>query len=255
MALAASAARQQLSVLVSDVPEQSLDALASGPTMADSTAIADCYDIVAKYELLPRFPARVHEIFEHQALEETPKDGDPAFAHSHYATVLSNATAVQAARDRAARAGYTVEVDNSCDDWDYVPAADHLLERLRHLRGSTPRACVISGGEVTVRVTARRASADAISNLRCIARRRSRARTLRCSAPAPMGSTGTVLRRERLPTAAPGHARKPRGLIVRRPWRASMPIRCFKGSATPSSPGLPATTYAICEFVGGVALG
>ncbi len=85
-------------------------------------------------------------------LAETPKAGDPAFAHSHYAKVLSNATAVNAAVESAKLGGFAVEVDNSCDDWDYQPAADHLLRRLRELRGGAPRACLISGGEVTVKV-------------------------------------------------------------------------------------------------------
>jgi hydroxypyruvate reductase len=46
-----------------------------------------------------------------------------------------------------------VYVDNSCDDLDYQYAADYLLKRLRELRKESERVCVISGGEVTVKVT------------------------------------------------------------------------------------------------------
>jgi glycerate 2-kinase len=46
-----------------------------------------------------------------------------------------------------------VYVDNSCDDWDYERAADYLLRRLRELRKESSRVCLISGGEVTVKVT------------------------------------------------------------------------------------------------------
>ena len=53
----------------------------------------------------------------------------------------------------ATRLGFAVEVDNSCDDWDYQRAADYLLEHLRKLRQSVSRVCLISGGEVTVKVT------------------------------------------------------------------------------------------------------
>jgi hydroxypyruvate reductase len=45
-------------------------------------------------------------------------------------------------------------MDNSCDDWDYDRAADHLLGRLRELRRGVSRACLISGGELTVKVDA-----------------------------------------------------------------------------------------------------
>ena len=151
LALAASPA-YQLSVLVSDVPDGTPDALASGPTMPDSTTVADCHEIAGKYELLPKFPASVRSLFEARQMRETPKATNPAFARSHYVTVLSNATAVNAAVERAVLNGFAVEVDNSCDDWDYRPAADYLLRRLRELRRGVSRACLICGGEVTVKV-------------------------------------------------------------------------------------------------------
>ena len=115
----AAAPSYQASVLVSDVPEGALDALASGPTMPDTTTVADCYAIVKRYKLLKNFPASVRALFEREQLQETPKPGDPAFARSRYITVLSNATAVNAAVERAVLSGFAVEVDNSCDDWDY----------------------------------------------------------------------------------------------------------------------------------------
>jgi len=148
----AAQASHQLSILVSDVPEHSLDALASGPTMPDSTTVDDCYAIVKRYALLPHLPPAVHALFQQHQLQETPKPKDTAFARSQYSTVLSNATAVSAVVERAALGGFAVEVDNSCDDWDYCAAADHLLRRLRELRRGVSRACLISGGEVTVKV-------------------------------------------------------------------------------------------------------
>lgn len=148
----AAAPAHQLSVMVSDVPDSSPDALASGPTMPDSTSVADCYDIARRYKLLGCFPAGVRALFERRQLQETPKVGDPAFARSRHTTVLSNATAVNAAVERAVLGGFAVEVDNSCDDHDYRDAADYLLARLRELRRGVSRACLISGGEVTVQV-------------------------------------------------------------------------------------------------------
>lgn len=144
---------QQVSLLVSDVPAATPDALASGPTMPDSTSINDCYGVVEKYGLLPQFPASVRELFERHALDETPKSDDPAFVRSRWWPILSNASAVEAAGAGAAQHGFAVEVDNSCDDWDYERAADYLLGKLRDLRRRVSRVCLISGGEVTVKVT------------------------------------------------------------------------------------------------------
>jgi glycerate 2-kinase len=144
---------QQVSLLISDVPCGTPDALASGPTMADSTSVEDCYRIAEKHGLLPQFPHSTRELFERHALEETPKSDDQAFYRSRWWTILSSQTAVEQASAAAERAGFTVHVDNSCDDWDYERAADHLLRRLREIREASGRVCLISGGEVTVKVT------------------------------------------------------------------------------------------------------
>jgi glycerate 2-kinase len=157
---------QQVSILVSDVPDQTPDALASGPTMADSTTVENCYAIAAKYSFVPpfehhegwgtlssgKFPPSVRELFERHALEETPNSDDPAFIRARWWTILSNAALLEAARKEAERQGFMVEIDNSCDDWDYAKAADHLLSRLRELRKKHERVCLLSGGEVTVHV-------------------------------------------------------------------------------------------------------
>jgi glycerate 2-kinase len=143
---------QQVSIMVSDVPENELDSLSSGPTMPDSSTLDDCYRIVSEHNLLPQFPASVRELFERHALEETPKKDDVEFARSRWWKILSNETAEKAAAAAASRQGFAVEIDHSCDDWDYARAADHLLGRLRKLRSEVSKACLISGGEVTVTV-------------------------------------------------------------------------------------------------------
>lgn len=144
---------QQVSLLVSDVPDDAPDALASGPTMPDSTSVEDCYRIVEKYGLLDQFPQSTRELFERHALDETPKSDDPAFTRARWWTVLSNQTAIEEASIAAERAGFVVHVDNSCDDWDCEKAADFLLQKLRELRKQCSPVCLISGGEVTVKVT------------------------------------------------------------------------------------------------------
>jgi hydroxypyruvate reductase len=146
---------QQVSILVSDVPENALDSLSSGPTMPDTNTVEDCYRIVQEHQMLEDLPASVRELFDRRALEETPKRDDPAFVHSRWWKILSNETAEKAAAAAAAaKHGFAVEIDHSCDDWDYAKAADYLLGRLRELRRGVAQACIISGGEVTVKVPA-----------------------------------------------------------------------------------------------------
>lgn len=152
LAQAAFPARQ-VSLLVSDVPDRHPDALASGPTMPDSTSVEDCYRIAGQYGLIEQFPPSVRRLFERHALEETPKSDEPSFHRSRWWTVLSNRSLLEATKAEAERAGFRVEVDNTCDDWDYLEAAGYLLPRLDQLRRQSTRVCLLSGGEITVKVT------------------------------------------------------------------------------------------------------
>jgi len=151
MAQAAGAA-QQVAIMISDVPEGKLDSLASGPTVPDTTTAAECYAVAEKYEMVPDFPPPVRRLFEDRLLQETPKFGDPEFLNTRSCLISSNETALRAASKMARKAYFQVVVDNSCDDWDHAAAADYLIGILRDLRKSGPRACVVSGGEVTVKV-------------------------------------------------------------------------------------------------------
>jgi glycerate 2-kinase len=143
---------QQVSLLVSDVPDNIPDALASGPTMPDSTTVEDCHRVVEKYELLKQLPSSTRELLERHALEETPKSDDMAFSRARWWPILSNQTAIEEASAAAERAGFVVQVDNSCDDWDYEKAAQYLLSKVRELPKHTLPLCLLSGGEVTVKV-------------------------------------------------------------------------------------------------------
>ncbi len=129
-----------------------MDSLASGPTMPDTSTCAQCYDIVRQYDLLPKLPRSVSRLFQTRGLEETPKAGDSFFERARWWAVLSNVSAQKAAVERAAMKGFAIQIDNTCDDWDYRKAADYLLDRLRELRKGVSRVCMISGGEVTVAV-------------------------------------------------------------------------------------------------------
>jgi hydroxypyruvate reductase len=149
---AAARGSQQVSIMISDVPENALDSLASGPTMPDSTTVEQCYELAGRYSLRKSFPQSVTQLFDQRALEETPKKDDPCFRNSRWWTVLSNQEALKAAALKASELGYAVDIDNSCDDQEYTKAADYLLDKLRKLRRGASRVCLISGGEVTVTV-------------------------------------------------------------------------------------------------------
>jgi glycerate 2-kinase len=138
-----------LTIAVSDVPKGRLDALASGPTLPDLSTVEQCRAILAKYSLLTQFPRAVRAFFDSPLQIETPK---PGIIPGRVYCLLSSDDLAEAARRSAEALGYTCFVDNTCDDWDYRDASDYLLERLRALRSQHERVCLISVGEVTVKL-------------------------------------------------------------------------------------------------------
>jgi glycerate 2-kinase len=158
LALAAPSA-EKLSLLVADVPLRDLAAVASSPTLPDYSTLADCAEILERFQLLEKFPPSVRQHFERLQKSETattPQD-DPhltaTFSHAQFDTLLSNHDFVNAARDHAQSLGFKVVIDNSCDDWDYAKAAEYLLARFHELRRQYGRVCLLSSGEVTVRLS------------------------------------------------------------------------------------------------------
>ncbi len=150
--LAAAAPRSmKITLGVSDVPQGYESALASGPTLPDPTTIADAQRIVARYHLLPAFPASVREIFEKQRLRETPKESDPEFARAHFSLLLGTHDLLHAAHHALEGEGIYCIADNTTDNWPLEKAADHLLALLESTKSSDPkqRCAIVSGGEVS----------------------------------------------------------------------------------------------------------
>jgi hydroxypyruvate reductase len=151
LATAASPA-EQVTLFVSDVPPGELDALSSGPTLPDRSTVADAYRIVDKYGMMERFPAPVVAMLRAGALAETPKPGDAIFARSYWSVLLDSTSLEEAAATRARELGWMVEIDNRCDDWSAEKASMYLVDCLRAMKGKKERTCLLSAGEVTVRV-------------------------------------------------------------------------------------------------------
>ena len=148
LALAAGQARK-ISLLVSDVPPAHLDALASGPALPDTTTVAQAREIIDRYKLFERFPLSIRRFFASPNLPETPKPGE---LNSPCWKLLDSDVLALAAQSYAEALGFHAVIDNGCDDWPYDRAADYLLNRLRELRRSHARVCLISCGEIAVKL-------------------------------------------------------------------------------------------------------
>lgn len=146
LAAAAHPARV-VTLAVSDVPGDDPMVIASGPTLADPTTLAEARAVVARYGLTVPDPVR-------RALEdpanETPKPGDPRLARTETVVVARAADALAAAAGAARQAGFEPVILGDAIEGE---ARDVACEHAVLARRSAPGTVLLSGGETTVTVT------------------------------------------------------------------------------------------------------
>ena len=154
--LAGAAARSmKVTLAISDVPLGEESALASGPTLPDPSTVLDAERLADSYGLLGKLPPSLRAIFKNHRLRETPKEGDPAFARSHFVRLLSVHDLFHAAHHACEAEGFICICDDASDGWPIERAADHLLAQLAALKAANPRhrVTVLADGEVSSPVT------------------------------------------------------------------------------------------------------
>jgi len=151
-----------VSLFLSDVVGDSLEVIASGPTVADPSTFADCLGIVERYGLTQKFPATALQLLTEGAaglVEETPKSSDKAFARVQNLIVGSNRTALFAAAKQARLLGYEPLVLTSVMQGEAREIALALVAIGKEIAASghpiSPPACILAGGETTVTVRGR----------------------------------------------------------------------------------------------------
>ena len=148
-----------VSLILSDVVGDALDAIASGPTAPDSSSFADGLRVIERYELQEKIPQSVKAFLAAGAkgeVEETPKAGDPIFHNVRNIIVGNNRTALAAARLEAESLGYNTLLLSSCIEGEAkVVAALHAAIAKEIVSTGNPLrrpACLLSGGETTVTI-------------------------------------------------------------------------------------------------------
>jgi glycerate 2-kinase len=144
LALEAAPARV-ISLIVSDVVGDDLSTIASGPSVPDSTTFQDAIDVLEKYGIESQ-PAL--EYFQHST-DETPKSDHPAFARVENRLIVTNSTALEAARIQLENSGIRTQILSDSITGEARDAArTHALEALK----LEPGKAFLSGGETTVTV-------------------------------------------------------------------------------------------------------
>ena len=143
-----------VTLLISDVPGDAPEVIASGPTVADPSTCADALAIVRRYGIdLPEVARRGLA----SGAFETPKPGDPVFAGHAVHLIATPQQSLEAAAAVARAAGVDAHIlsDEMEGESREVGRVHAALARAVARRGAPfGRPCVIlSGGETTVTVT------------------------------------------------------------------------------------------------------
>jgi glycerate 2-kinase len=141
-----------ISLILSDVVGNPLEAIASGPTVANPTSRADAMEILNKYHLLDQVPLSILDFLKRS--QERPSRNGSDFDKVENIIVGSNLMAAMAALDQAKLEGYNPYLLQTNLQGEAREVAHVLCDHLRwaYKRSDpVPRpACLLAGGETTV---------------------------------------------------------------------------------------------------------
>jgi glycerate 2-kinase len=154
--LAAACIGTTITLAISDVAGDDLNAIGSGPGVPDITTWTDAAAALERFGGAAHSD-RVRGVIRSGVvgdLPDTPPPGDPSVARAKARVIGSRVDAMSGARTAAIERGYQAMVIPEAITGEARHAAPEWLERARNLIGARPRkVCVISSGETTVRVT------------------------------------------------------------------------------------------------------
>ncbi|WP_297501745.1 glycerate kinase [Thermococcus sp.] len=145
-----------ISLILSDVVGDPLEAIASGPTVKDPTTFQDAYRILKLYNVWEKLPESVRRHIERGLrgeAEETLKEDLP---NAHNFIVGSNSLACEAAKRKAEELGYNPEILTTTlegEAREVALAVGSIVEEIAgYDRPLRKPAVLIAGGEWTVTI-------------------------------------------------------------------------------------------------------
>ena len=148
-----------ISLILSDVIGNPLEAIASGPTVPDPTTRQDAVEVLKKYDLKQQLPASIKQIIGSESglpefQERTPAGTRAPELHDVRNIIIGdNKLAARAALEQAKQDEFDAEILMNNMQGEARDMGVVLAKRLREEAGKRPRPfCLIAGGETTVKV-------------------------------------------------------------------------------------------------------
>ncbi len=146
------------SFILSDVPDDRLDIIASGPTVKDPTTFEEAVRVLRKYNLLDIVPKSVKQYILSGAKEKTNESrtkAEEVFSKVENIIIGSNRIALNAALNAAVGFGFSSEIVDSNIHGEAREIGRRLAEislKRKKDKDLVRPLCLISGGETTVTV-------------------------------------------------------------------------------------------------------
>jgi glycerate 2-kinase len=138
---------RQISLYISDVNDNDLSTVASGPTLPGSASLDDFHRVIEKYSLLSKLPPSVVTLINAGKVHSLPMI-DASLKRTHH-LLLDNRRALLTAKGIAEQMGFVVEIAEDLVEADVAVLARTHLERILKLKAQyrDRPVCVLSGGE------------------------------------------------------------------------------------------------------------
>lgn len=142
-------------LILSDVMGDDLDAIASGPTVADNTSFADAIKILKDYQVWNTIPETVKQLLDkgiQGIIPETPKSNDIAFKNTSHTIVASNSISLKAITGKAEQLAYKSTIYSEALFGEASEVAEQLVLFSKQLikKGLKQPTAILAGGETTV---------------------------------------------------------------------------------------------------------
>jgi len=150
---------QLVTLIVSDVVGNLPEVIASGPTVADPSTFQEALDVIHKYNLAEDLTSGVLNYLRDGASglkPETPKPGDPVFDNVLNVLARTIQNALKGSKTEALKLGYKSFIIDDAVHGDVESVSEMLVSTAISFRNNTdiPKpACLLFGGETTIRVT------------------------------------------------------------------------------------------------------
>lgn len=148
-----------ITLIISDVIGNPLDVIGSGPTVPDTTTFADALAVIEKYNLTGDVTRGVLNYIRDGCAgyhPETPKPGDLIFEGTLNVIAGTNQAALRACKNEAAKHGFRSYIIDTGIEGDVETVCEsivHTAVSFRNNRDIPKPACLLYGGETTVRLT------------------------------------------------------------------------------------------------------